>query len=94
MLFASTANFHCKKPLNFSYYFELQSLLSPQSRLVVASTEDASDSVISPDAISIEVPVDEVRAGDSVLVLPGETIPVDVCIMFIWTCLLFFFLFS
>ncbi|XP_078164983.1 copper-transporting ATPase PAA2, chloroplastic isoform X2 [Carex rostrata] len=56
---------------------ELISLLSPQSRLVVASTEDASDSVISPDAISIEVPVDEVRAGDSVLVLPGETIPVD-----------------
>lgn len=56
---------------------ELISLLSPQSRLVVASIEDASDSVISPDAISIEVPVDEVRAGDSVLVLPGETIPVD-----------------
>ncbi|KAJ3702507.1 hypothetical protein LUZ61_006212 [Rhynchospora tenuis] len=55
---------------------ELISLLSPQSRLVVSS-EDASDSVISPDAISIEVPVDEVRAGDSVLVLPGETIPVD-----------------
>lgn len=82
MLFASTVNFHCKKPLNF-FFFGLQSLLSPQSRLVVASTEDASDSVISPDAISIEVPVDEVRAGDSVLVLPGETIPVDVCNMFI-----------
>lgn len=57
---------------------ELISLLSPQSRLVVSSTEDGSeDSVISPDAISIEVPVDDVRAGDSVLVLPGETIPVD-----------------
>ncbi|KAJ3673650.1 hypothetical protein LUZ60_005642 [Juncus effusus] len=61
---------------------ELISLLSPQSRLVVSSSEEQDDlsdnnNIISKNAISIEVPVDEVRTGDSVLVLPGETIPVD-----------------
>jgi Cu+-exporting ATPase len=52
---------------------ELISLLSPQSRLIVTSSSDDPSS----DAITIEVHVDDVRVGDSILVLPGETIPVD-----------------
>lgn len=58
---------------------ELLSLVSAQSRLVIISSEEdpSSDNVLSADAISIEVPVDDVRVGDSILVLPGETIPVD-----------------
>ncbi|KAL5219437.1 hypothetical protein ABZP36_020121 [Zizania latifolia] len=58
---------------------ELISLLSPQSRLVVTSSSDdpSSDGVLNSDAITIEVPVDDVRVGDLILVLPGETIPVD-----------------
>lgn len=58
---------------------ELLSLVSSQSRLVIASSESdpSADSVLSDDAICIEVPTDDVRVGDSVLVLPGETIPVD-----------------
>ncbi|CAN6313866.1 unnamed protein product [Urochloa humidicola] len=58
---------------------ELISLLSPQSRLIVTSSSDdpSSDTILNSDAITVEVPVDEVRVGDSILVLPGETIPVD-----------------
>ncbi|XP_072977810.1 copper-transporting ATPase PAA2, chloroplastic [Typha angustifolia] len=58
---------------------ELLSLVSPQSRLVISSSEEdpSLDSVLGEDAISIEVPIDDVRVGDSLLVLPGETIPVD-----------------
>ncbi|OWM63308.1 copper-transporting ATPase PAA2, chloroplastic isoform X2 [Punica granatum] len=58
---------------------ELLSLISTQSRLVISSSErDASaDSVLCSDAICVEVPTDDIRVGDSVLVLPGETIPVD-----------------
>ncbi|KAF0891350.1 hypothetical protein E2562_009507 [Oryza meyeriana var. granulata] len=58
---------------------ELISLLSPQSRLVVTSSSDdpSSDGVLNSDAITVEVPVDDVRVGDLILVLPGETIPVD-----------------
>uniref|UniRef100_A0A453IWE3 P-type ATPase A domain-containing protein n=1 Tax=Aegilops tauschii subsp. strangulata TaxID=200361 RepID=A0A453IWE3_AEGTS len=58
---------------------ELISLLSPQSRLVVTSSSEdlPSDGILNSDAITVEVPVDDVRVGDSVLVLPGETIPVD-----------------
>ena len=57
-----------------------QSLLSPQSRLIITSSSDdpSSDGILSSDAITVEVPVDDVRVGDSILVLPGETIPVDV----------------
>jgi hypothetical protein len=57
-----------------------QSLLSPQSRLIVTSSSDdpSSDGILNSDAITVEVPVDDVRVGDSILVLPGETIPVDV----------------
>lgn len=57
-----------------------QSLLSPQSRLIITSSSDdpSSDPILNSDAITIEVPVDDVRVGDSILVLPGETIPVDV----------------
>ncbi|XP_021890736.1 copper-transporting ATPase PAA2, chloroplastic [Carica papaya] len=58
---------------------ELLSLVSTQSRLVITSSEadPPSDTVLSSDAICIEVPTDDIRVGDSVLVLPGETIPVD-----------------
>ncbi|KAF8401087.1 hypothetical protein HHK36_014390 [Tetracentron sinense] len=55
---------------------ELLSLVSSQSRLVITSSE-GDDNVLSPDAICIEVPTDDVRVGDSILVLPGEAIPVD-----------------
>lgn len=40
----------------------------------------AADSVLSSDSICINVPVDEIRVGDSLLVLPGETFPVDVSV--------------
>lgn len=40
----------------------------------------AADTVLSSDSICINVPVDEIRVGDSLLVLPGETFPVDVSI--------------
>ncbi|XP_078444379.1 copper-transporting ATPase PAA2, chloroplastic [Wolffia australiana] len=57
---------------------ELLSLLSTQSRMILTSADgDPSDSVIGSDTICVEVPTDGVRVGDSVLVLPGETIPVD-----------------
>ncbi|CAL8996018.1 unnamed protein product [Prunus brigantina] len=58
---------------------ELLSLINTQSRLVIASSENDSsaDSVLCADAICVEVPTDDIRVGDSVLVLPGETIPVD-----------------
>ncbi|CAD6202338.1 unnamed protein product [Miscanthus lutarioriparius] len=58
---------------------ELISLLSPQSRLIVTSSSDdpSADTSLNSDAITVEVPVDDVRVGDSILVLPGETIPVD-----------------
>lgn len=67
----------------FSWYITLflQSLISTQSRLVISpSTSDPSDdSVLASDAICIQASTDDVRVGDSLLVLPGETIPVDVC---------------
>ncbi|AES73470.2 copper-transporting ATPase PAA1, putative [Medicago truncatula] len=58
---------------------ELLSLISTQSRLVITSSEGSpsTDSVLSSDAICVEVPTDDIRVGDSVLVLPGETIPID-----------------
>ncbi|VVB16895.1 unnamed protein product [Arabis nemorensis] len=58
---------------------ELLSLISTQSRLVITSSENntAADTVLSSDSICINVPVDEIRVGDSLLVLPGETFPVD-----------------
>ncbi|WOL11582.1 copper-transporting ATPase PAA2, chloroplastic [Canna indica] len=58
---------------------ELLSLVSSQSRLLITSSEEnpSSASFLSADAISIEVPTDDVRIGDTVLILPGETIPVD-----------------
>lgn len=39
-----------------------------------------ADSVLSSDSICINVPVDDIRVGDSLLVLPGETFPVDVSV--------------
>lgn len=61
-------------------WFFLQSLVSSQSRLVIASSESdpSTDNALSADAICVEVPTDDVRVGDSILVLPGETVPVDV----------------
>nr|XP_027084568.1 copper-transporting ATPase PAA2, chloroplastic-like [Coffea arabica] len=58
---------------------ELLSLVSTQSRLVIApsGSESADDSVLCTGAMCIEVPTDDIKIGDSVLVLPGETIPVD-----------------
>ncbi|KVI01484.1 Cation-transporting P-type ATPase [Cynara cardunculus var. scolymus] len=58
---------------------ELLSLISTQSRLVISSSESdkSADSILSSDSICIEVPTDDIRVGDLVLVLPGETIPVD-----------------
>ncbi|CAL9231100.1 unnamed protein product [Arabidopsis halleri] len=58
---------------------ELLSLISTQSRLVITSSDNntAADSVLSSDSICINVSVDDIRVGDSLLVLPGETFPVD-----------------
>ncbi|XP_010535751.1 PREDICTED: copper-transporting ATPase PAA2, chloroplastic [Tarenaya hassleriana] len=58
---------------------ELLSLITNQSRLVITSSgsDSPSDSVLSSDAICIDVPIDDIRVGDSLLVLPGETFPVD-----------------
>ncbi|GER35367.1 P-type ATPase [Striga asiatica] len=57
---------------------ELLSLISTKSRLVIApGSEVSEDSVLCSDAMCIEVPTDDVRVGDSILVLPGETVPVD-----------------
>ncbi|KAJ0987510.1 hypothetical protein J5N97_005866 [Dioscorea zingiberensis] len=58
---------------------ELLSLVSSQARLVISSSDNSpqADSVLNADAITIEVPTDDIRVGDSVVVLPGETIPVD-----------------
>lgn len=60
----------------------MQSLVSSQARLVISSSDNSpsADSVLNADAITIEVPTDDIRVGDSVMVLPGETIPVDVCL--------------
>lgn len=38
----------------------------------------STDDVLCSDAMCIQVSTDDIRVGDSVLVLPGETIPVDV----------------
>ncbi|XP_009362794.2 copper-transporting ATPase PAA2, chloroplastic [Pyrus x bretschneideri] len=58
---------------------ELLSLINTQARLVIGSSENdsSSNSVLFSDAICVEVPTDDILVGDSVLVLPGETIPVD-----------------
>ncbi|KAJ8542157.1 hypothetical protein K7X08_017023 [Anisodus acutangulus] len=57
---------------------ELLSLISTQSRLVITSSGSGSSTdVVDSDAICIEVPTDDIRVGDSLLVLPGEIIPVD-----------------
>ncbi|KZV51845.1 hypothetical protein F511_06888 [Dorcoceras hygrometricum] len=55
------------------------SLISTKSRLVITpfGSDMSSDSVLCSDAMCIEVPTDDIRVGDSILVLPGETIPVD-----------------
>ena len=41
----------------------------------------SAGSILSSDSICIEVPTDDIRVGDMVLVLPGETIPVDVSLI-------------
>ncbi|XP_027774687.1 copper-transporting ATPase PAA2, chloroplastic-like [Solanum pennellii] len=57
---------------------ELLSHISTQSRLVITSFgSDSSTDVVGSDAICIEVPIDDIRVGDSLLVFSGETIFVD-----------------
>ncbi|KAL9176596.1 hypothetical protein ABFS82_01G007300 [Erythranthe guttata] len=59
---------------------ELLSLISTKSRLVIApsgGSDVSAENVLCTDAMCIEVPTDDIRVGDSLLVLPGETIPVD-----------------
>ncbi|XP_073136884.1 copper-transporting ATPase PAA2, chloroplastic [Henckelia pumila] len=58
---------------------ELLSLISTKSRLVITpfGSDISADSVLCSDAMCIEVPTDDIRVSDSILVLPGETIPVD-----------------
>ncbi|XP_021738910.1 copper-transporting ATPase PAA2, chloroplastic [Chenopodium quinoa] len=58
---------------------ELLSLISTQARLVITSSESdlSANEVLASDAICIGVPTDDIRVGDTVLVLPGETVPVD-----------------
>ncbi|CAA2961601.1 copper-transporting ATPase PAA2, chloroplastic [Olea europaea subsp. europaea] len=58
---------------------ELLSLISTKSRLVItpSGSDQLAENVICSDAMCLEVPTDDIRAGDCVLVLPGETIPVD-----------------
>ncbi|KAL2237219.1 UNVERIFIED_CONTAM: Copper-transporting ATPase PAA2, chloroplastic [Sesamum indicum] len=58
---------------------ELLSLISTKSRLVISpsGSDVSADSVLCSDAMCIEVPTDDIRIGDSILVFPGETIPVD-----------------
>ncbi|KAG5591088.1 hypothetical protein H5410_041602 [Solanum commersonii] len=59
-------------------FFLIKSLISTQSRLVITSSgSDSSTDVVGSVAICIEVPTDDIRVGDSLLVFPGETIPVD-----------------
>ena len=38
----------------------------------------SSGELLAAHTISVTVPTSQIRPGDSVLVLPGETIPVDV----------------
>jgi len=60
-------------------WFFWQSLISTQYRLVITSSgSDSSTDIVGSDVICIEVPTDDIRVGDSLLVFPGETIPVDV----------------
>lgn len=58
---------------------ELLSLISSHSRLVITPSEgnSSTDDVLCSDAMCIQVSTDDIRVGDSVLVLSGETIPVD-----------------
>ncbi|CAN6480234.1 unnamed protein product [Victoria cruziana] len=58
---------------------QLLSLVSSQSRLVVTSSESGipDENAVCPDAITVEVSTDDIRVGDSILVFPGETVPVD-----------------
>lgn len=46
--------------------------------MITSSEGSSSSEVLCSNAICVEVPTDDIRVGDSVLVLPGETIPIDV----------------
>ncbi|KAL2545156.1 Copper-transporting ATPase PAA2 [Forsythia ovata] len=61
-------------------FFDEPSLISTKSRLVISpsGSDYSAESILCSDAMCLEVPTDDIRAGDSILVLPGETIPVDV----------------
>lgn len=58
---------------------DLLSLVSSQSRLVVPADGGSisTNEVFPSEAACFEVPTDDIRPGDFILILPGETIPVD-----------------
>lgn len=49
-----------------------------------SESDSDADTVLGSDAVCVEVPTDDIRVGDSVLVLPGETFPIDVSVQNIW----------
>lgn len=55
---------------------ELLSLVPSKSRLVL-SEEGADEDEVGSDGLHLQVETEKIRPGDCVLVLPGETIPVD-----------------
>lgn len=58
----------------------MQSLLPAKTRLLIgdSSADRVKENGGSEPLFDIEVPTEQVRAGDRVLVLPGESLPVDV----------------
>eukprot|EP00252_Welwitschia_mirabilis_P018618 TRINITY_DN4135_c0_g1_i1.p1 TRINITY_DN4135_c0_g1~~TRINITY_DN4135_c0_g1_i1.p1 ORF type:complete len:935 (+),score=209.97 TRINITY_DN4135_c0_g1_i1:106-2805(+) len=58
---------------------DLLSLASSQTRLVISAEGGTlfSKEAFPEEASYFEVPTDDIRPGDSVIVLPGETIPID-----------------
>lgn len=59
---------------------DLLSLVPSESRLLIDEDVDGlgqSGGLLAGQGMSVKVPTSQVRPGDSVLVLPGETIPVD-----------------
>lgn len=60
--------------------FCAQSLLPTMTRLVIgdSSADRVKENGGAEPLFSVEVPTEQVRPGDRVLVLPGESLPVDV----------------
>ena len=74
------ASLHTPAPTSLSWIVVVQSLLPAKARLVLG--DSAADRVKenggAEPLYSVEVPTQQVRPGDRVLVLPGESLPVDV----------------